>query len=969
MSLDSWQTHLYEHFRYVANERSKLSTHKPVFGLEHGLSPDQVEDLRSEIREHTTNMHPSNKHWIAWVVHATESGYTYSGDEYWSTFENDTPNWWLYGDRNWLRECFRRFADTFGGACPTGPWARHFSIISWPITHAILPQDLQRHLARVLFDIRHAIRPGHLYDPTTLGHLIHARSQVGSSRFKHLTQQTTLMGQIAASLLLRGSGHNLSEILPITLDRIANDLDAVQRAREWLRHAQTATTIRLKQSRLTSSKQRSNASWPTTKESARDEVESLALEPYLLLRVGNPEWMVYLEIPDFNPLITRFPQFGDILNNSRCQVQGAYKGQPMAAGRVLSNSRKIRIESWPREEELLIQFEHSKPELDYLLHTDCLLRSGPTWLFEYRTDNFAREIKSKKVSPGTQYILASTNSISFDNDWIRPLQLEPFGINAAALTVPDPVCGDFIQAVEAMGLTVSGSVEIWPAGLAPALWDGIGRGEWRTADTPRLGIRTNIQTERLTVIVGSNEPVALPLPSSVVGESQFIELPHLEIGTYEVLITASGRNPDQTVELGSFQVVMRDPHPWVSATNESSPLIVIPDPRSPTLEQLWNGQATFHVLAPPSRSIKCRLSLYEARDEQAFLETCLPSFTPPIAPSQWYQALTSHLGQLPNSASIRDRASRCHVEFRSDDLGIFQLESERASTPVRWVAMQASRNEYHLRVLDDRGSESELVLRYFNFDTPEHRQTLDTPTYIAKDGTPAADGLYVAQWEDQSQAVIVGQGRSLQDLGANPVIHFGARAKSRVIELLNQIELWRNADLRGDLSALTRRNSVVKALLGGLVDAIGNPGWGDVERALVRFNDSQSVMRLKQAVASNKDDELYRFLKRVCKEHDGNNYQIRQSCITWFVSTFSHRLIRPDSAQPPRWIAEFALRLASTPSSIRTWADSDFEFGLDELFRRPVLLRVARFAVLISDYESTPQPLTPDVLYTVWDWT
>src|SRR3712207_7713201 len=48
------------------------------------------------------------------------------------------------------------FKRQFAGATPSGRWAEHFSIIAWPITHAILPRDLQQQLARILYDLRHS---------------------------------------------------------------------------------------------------------------------------------------------------------------------------------------------------------------------------------------------------------------------------------------------------------------------------------------------------------------------------------------------------------------------------------------------------------------------------------------------------------------------------------------------------------------------------------------------------------------------------------------------------------------------------------------------------------------------------------------------------------------------------------------------------------------------------------------------
>ena len=49
---------------------------------------------------------------------------------------------------------FRKFRQIYNGVVPSGPWAKHFSIIAWPITHAVLPRYLQQQFARALYDLR-----------------------------------------------------------------------------------------------------------------------------------------------------------------------------------------------------------------------------------------------------------------------------------------------------------------------------------------------------------------------------------------------------------------------------------------------------------------------------------------------------------------------------------------------------------------------------------------------------------------------------------------------------------------------------------------------------------------------------------------------------------------------------------------------------------------------------------------------
>ncbi|MYD53270.1 MAG: hypothetical protein F4W96_03035 [Chloroflexi bacterium] len=979
MDLSEWEETLREHFAQLSGRRSTERSGAPVFALEHGLSAQQVEELQAAVRDHVSKLPPSSQHRLVWVIYATESGYAYSGDEYWQSFEEETPGWVVRGRRNWLRSCFRYFAQTFAGATPSGPWARQFSIIAWPITHAILPKDLQRHLAHTLYDIRYAIQQEHLDDSEALGRLIRSRSRGTSSRFQQLAQETALIGQISGALLLRGEQESESRVHSATLDRIATDLEEEQRAAEWLRQAQTTTTTRLRQRRLTPQRRSRGHSLPTTTEEARSEMAALALEPRLMLLADDPAWKAYIEIPNLNPLISRFPQLEETLRNSRCKVTGAAGGRPMARGRVLSGSRRVELASWPLHGNVLVQFEQSRPELDALLKTDCLMRPGPVWLFDHQADGFAREVANKRVKPGASYVVVGSNLEPSAYEWLTPIQIRAADVQAALLSVPSVISQDFVLEAERLGLSVSTEVEVWPVGLAPASWDGTGRAEWRTTDTPRIGLRANVELERIALTITGAETATLSLPALEKGESCFVELPSMDVGTYQLSVMWS-RSGVSHSELGALEIVVREPIPWSSAVDESSPLLVITDPHAPTLEELWDGDATFHIYAPLSRNVECRLSLFESRANSPFLESSLPPFTAPLVPNQWRQSMSDHLSQLSGGQTTLDRTSRCLLEFNADDLGSFRLECERLSSPVRWIAIDDRRQGFRLQVVDDRGSDAALDLQYFSFNAPEISQTLDPTTFFASRGAPAMGGLYLAQWGDERQAIVVpNQVHSLEDLGVDPVVRSEERSQRRVMEILHCIQNWQNAGLRGNFTALTHRNSVVNTLLSALVDQLGPPGWMKAERAFSLSGDSRSIEALEQSITHSERHGLYGPMRTVCKELDGKNRKLRDVCISWLAgrqftrtpAPVGRHLLRTRQAARSahsRWLAEFALRLASAPQSLEAWAHPDLGAGLDELFGQPKLLRAARFVVLVANRELSPEPIAPGVLYTGWDW-
>ena len=978
MHLDEYEEKLRQHFQELSQRRSARHSNWPVFALEHGLDRLEIEGLREAVRNYVTQARPSDRHCLAWVVYATESGYAYSGEEFWQSFEERTPGWAVRGNRNWLRSRFRQFARAYGGAIPSGIWAGHFGIIAWPITHAILPKDLQRHLARTLFNVRNSIRQDHLDDPERLGRLIRSRSEATSGRFQQFTQETVLIGQISTALLLRGDSEAESRILPAAINRIANDLDAVSQAAEWLRQAQATTKYRLKQRRITPKRQSQGELPPTTIEESRSVIAELALEPRLYLSADHPDWRVIVEIPNLNPLIDRFPQLEETLRNSRCRVSGG--GRPLARGRVLSGSRRVELDSWPQFGKTLIQFEPSGPNLiDALLRTDCLMRPGTLWLFEYQTDGWAREITSRRVKPGKSYVVVGSGFDPGGNDWFEPIPLNAAGVHAARLSVPSVIDEDFIIEAERLELPVLTEVEMWPAGLTPVSWDGAGRAEWLTTDTPRIGLRSNVELDRFAITITGSDSLTTALPALSEGDSCFVELPSMEAGTFQLSVTAS-REGDRSFEIGSLAIVMREPQPWTPSIDESGALMVIPDPSTPTIEELWDGNATFHVYAPSSREVNCRLSLFDARADNPFSVTDLPAFTAPADSGEWRKFFGAHLDHVLRTGTAYDRTSRCLLEFSAEGIGAFRIECERQSSPVRWALRDGGHDGFELRLIDDRGSDSEVNLQYFSFRKPEVGRPLEAATFLPAPGAPAEGGLYLAEWGNERQAIIVPeQVSSHGNQGDDPVVQGGLRSKHRASQLLKCIQTWQDAGIRGNFFALRRRINVVNDLLSVLVDGMGKPGWVQAERDFVQDCDPSSIKALEPSVASNADRNLRGRLRHVLERPDWTNRQLRDVCTTWLANQQPSRRLpgpgpglsrsREATFRPlPRWLAEFALRLVSAPQSLQVWARPHFDAGLDLLFNRPEFLRAARFAVLIVEQELEPDPLDPDVLYTGWDW-
>ena len=143
MTLNDWQEKLGSHFSQLRERRlNHLSARGILYALEHGLNELNVAELRQQIHEWLKYSGPASRHFLAWAVYSAEIGYQYSGEEYWTTFCRLTPGWQdSQNSRGQIRSAFEEFHRKFNATHPQGAWAEHFTIICWPITHAILPKD------------------------------------------------------------------------------------------------------------------------------------------------------------------------------------------------------------------------------------------------------------------------------------------------------------------------------------------------------------------------------------------------------------------------------------------------------------------------------------------------------------------------------------------------------------------------------------------------------------------------------------------------------------------------------------------------------------------------------------------------------------------------------------------------------------------------------------------------------------
>jgi hypothetical protein len=515
MSLDDWQRRLGAHFGDLAARKQEAGY--PLFALEHPLTPNELAELTADLAAHIAHFPPSYRHWLAWIVFAAEVGYDYTGEEYWGLVENRIPGWKIHGSRRQIRDWYERFAAIYNAVTPTGPWAAWFSIIAWPITHAILPRDLQHQFARSLYALRYRLAGLSSLQPASAGRLIAAHAAGASSRFEEFLQQEELAGAIALALLAE---HDDSEgpIFAPTLQRLIADLEKEHRAKTWLGDARATVSGRMRLPRSRGSPR------SPTDPASQDEIPP-RVRPRLTLQPEAPDaWKLLVEIPCLAGLMALSPAARDLIVQSRCQVAGA--GDIWLPPSWLARSaQKRKLTSWPSSDHPILSFEKDQGVLASILDADFRISPGPFWLFKIGTDGIAREVLSRTVHPGKSYIILTRAALPADTaDVFVPQAISCTGIVAAKLQLPAVPSPDLCTPLQRLGITVTALLEIWPIGL-PAL--GVSDSEqcdWLTTDSPAFAICADFPIERLSAQLGNAASVALT-PTASPGATLFTLAP------------------------------------------------------------------------------------------------------------------------------------------------------------------------------------------------------------------------------------------------------------------------------------------------------------------------------------------------------------------------------------------------------------------------------------------------------------
>ena len=939
--LDEWQNRLEGHFQSLATTRAGSGF--PIFALEHGLESEELDEIGSLLRSRLRAGLHLSRHWLLWVIYATERGYAYAGDEYWRSFEEQTPRWDT-ANRDHLVPWFRKFQSNFDGVIPSGPWAEHFRIIAWPITHAILPKYLQRQFARALYDLRYRLAGMHSASASEIGRLLAVHSGWESSRFQKFLQQEELTGRIVLALLDRSPEAGKEPIDPITLERIVSDLVAVRSSREWLKETRLVVKDRFhgigSGSGPSAYRPRDDAALPI-------RATGFGVTPSLVLQHrGRGAWALSVEVPSFRSVATVNPELQKFLRETRCRLNGAEDLKPRAW--LLSGNRKGVLRTWPDSSKSMIEFEEANAEIEHILESECRLKNGPYWLFKISNDGTAREISGRIVRPNSDYVLVGTGKFSDGPLWANPCTVDCEGAVGLRLQVPPQLTADDTKWLGNLGLQVARTIRVWPAGLPGRKWDGEGYCEWLTTESPCLGLVNDHPVDSYVVqLDGESEAT---IEAGPVGHPIFVQLNPLSEGPHKLNVKAGRASSLDDIGTppaeGYIVMNVREPEAWTPGLTSHPGLIVNLDPPDADLDEFWRNEIGLSVMGPAGHSVSLRASLEAGDGTEILSEQLATQVDLPITTEYWHKMF----GRFTDDEQIAWQyleAASGSLTIDGETLGQCTLRFEHDVPPLRWVLRRDHANLI-LRMVDDTGIDDGELTAY----TLSMKRPLEEVRLEVRD---AVDGIVVeppgalfsvkrANYRDDVMASTGVAGYGLQGLGTGSEFPEAQSCTLKFAAIIRILALWQDARLSGFLAHI-RRAEITDGILKALYGAICGEEWVRAEN-MFRADSLGDRGKLALQSAVNKRPGFAAVLRR---DYARLNEDIAEGC-DWFADLAKRYKVCKDSE-----VCRFALELASAPPRVLPRGDDEITERTKQLLQSPSVLRGARMlALLCANPDGSP---------------
>lgn len=753
MNLESCVDDLHAHFKRLMHAKALLGAQDPVFALEHDLSAEQLSELAKDLsRSLKANRGPAARYWLGWVVHAAEQGYRFNGQEFWDSFATATQDWNVFGDRETLREWFRRFHREFNGVKPSGRWSDTYSYICWPISHAILPSDLQVQLAESMYNARHSLDLASVMEPSAVGALIARHTYGATSRYEGFLQHTALAGRIVRALLQADDAEG--PIYRPTRERIAGDIAQIEHAREWMHEARThydRAVVRMRYGR----DQQPIATESPAPLRPRAIIPTTSLRPRVTIRALTPDrWRVSIAPPSLQNLCSAHPELRAYVEQARFQLTGHSDGQLPAAGLLVGQPYARVLRRWPMPTEDLLRFYPSQPDFNTLMSIGCRMPSSVLAVFRLNENTDGQLLSDAVLRPGGCYLVLSNDPTRLSGLGTS-VEIDCEDVKGVLLEVPASVPSALQRRLQQAGLAVRRTVSITPVGLVPRRWTQAGEGEWLTTEHPAFVLENDHELNHYSIRLDNGPAQVVPCQHN---EPVQLLLSPLEAGEHVLAIqaytSAQDSSPVHPVTADcSIHLSVRPPAVWSPGVLCNEAFVVDVTPVEPSLDDLLSARLDVHVEGDRSRKVEASLILEDSAGNCLLCQSLFRHVLP-VTRAMWAEDLGAFLRQQSDDEPLL-AASRGYLLFDSESLGSLRVPLRIEARPIRWVTQRRGQHQ-NLRLIDERSSD-DCYIRYYRFSTPLQAEQLEVKMLLSGIEIAGHGGMYLLEAHDGIQTVVVDQ--------------------------------------------------------------------------------------------------------------------------------------------------------------------------------------------------------------------
>lgn len=919
--------------QYARLRDLRASENYSVYAIEHGLSSDERTAVRALLNAQlASSMRADQAHWLVWIAAAAEVGYRYDGSEYWDSFATAFPLWRQFGDRNQIRNWYKRFALEFGGLPPSGPWARQFPIIAWPITQAILPRYLQRHFADHLYQLRYSLVRSDGLTLDEIGNLLSERYFGGSSRFEGFLQQKALTSRIVLALGLEDVADVVPPIESATLDRIVRDFNKLGSAGSRLREARRV----LRDTRFINSSKPGFV--PSVGQQGVDNARADRAErPRLIARpVDSQSWSIELALPDLATPLRQACISPHDLERARMRFRTQGHLSPWVPGRALfsfGGRATATLSAYPTADYQVFEFENPLPRAEVVLRDRLTLPAQPLRLMKIRSDGSAFEVAGLHVRANQSYLLIAAHA--FSEKVIRDLELIPFKTSLEntylwRLDVSRNLSVAQIEALKTLGLGYVLGVRLEPLGLSPRWNPANGALEFLDTEVAIFSISSDVAVGEFLIAIDSNPPLRFkPAPTG----PTFVSLGPLHIGSHRISGSALGVATGHKIETDEFSVEVRSSIPWQKAIAGKAGVSIALEPREATLEQLFDGDAVIRIIAPPARNVKLDCRHYAA-DGTLFREETIGKYATPVSEQKLSELVINKL-TADSQVEHLERSVRIELAVSLDEYGSEIVTFEKDAEPVRWIRLDDST----VRLSDDSDGESPPTIECYDLSAADTGRVIEYQSALEGIKLRGKGGLLVAKHNGRRYGavatVIQSQVGSFADLGIPASL---SKADNKPSGIINALKRWHAARrLMGPMAFMARRNAI-RVLAQHLELLLCGKEWIDAVYAAQTGKLPLGELYGRVFYSRGFAAGLRTYYWRYETNEDSSNLEFLRLCSLYKVS---------DNES----LSRLALKLAFRPSGISP-LDLPSKDAFEALKANPALIRGAYFARLISELQT-----------------